>query len=58
MALHDQESKRCHGQTKREHYMRLGDRNGWEWVPCQCRRYLGPEHIADVWAPPITGTGG
>ncbi len=56
MALHDRDTDRCHGQICRTHYYKNGDRNGFEWVPCTCRRYLGPHHIADVWAPgmPLT----
>lgn len=58
MALHDRGTDECHGEIRRPHYYKTGERSGYEWAPCRCRRYLGPDHIADVWAPPITGSEG
>jgi hypothetical protein len=36
----------CREQVRRQHYDSLGDRNGWEWVPCACLRYCGPELLS------------
>jgi len=52
MALHDRDSDECFADEQRPHYSKSGSRNGFEWVQCPCRRYLGPDHIADVWVPP------
>jgi hypothetical protein len=40
-ALHNRETSECTGETKREHYTVTGARNGYEWVQCSCRRYVG-----------------
>jgi hypothetical protein len=36
----------CTEQVRREHYLKGGSRNGWEWVPCACLRYAGPELLS------------
>lgn len=51
LATHDRDTNMCSAEVRRKHYTHRGDRNGWEWMPCACLRYTGPEHIADVWAP-------
>lgn len=52
MALHDKAADKCHGENSRTRFNKNGEAIGVDWVPCPCRRYVGPEHIADVWAPP------
>ena len=52
IAIHDPTSSHCRGSIRREHYYKGGDRNGWEWTPCPCRRYLGPELLRDIWTGP------
>lgn len=42
----------CTADLKREHYQSGGDRNGWEYVPCPCKRYTGPKPIDSFFAPP------
>lgn len=46
---------RCAAQVDRPHYMKHGERNGREWVPCPCLSYDGPEPLPRVWTgePPV-----
>lgn len=39
---------RCHGEIKRGRGM-----DGYEWVPCPCQRYDGPQPLGEVWVPPM-----
>lgn len=39
----------CQAQIERSHYMKHGERNGWEWVACPCQTYDGPEPLPRVW---------
>jgi hypothetical protein len=41
----------CHAQVERPHYWGNGSRNGYEWVPCPCLSYDGPEPLPRVWTP-------
>ncbi len=45
---HEDQTGRCLGQIRRVHYYDSGDRNGKEWVSCDCRRYSGPELLSSV----------
>mgnify|MGYP001597112431 CR=1 FL=1 len=45
-SVHDHPGATCGGQTRREHYWPAGSRNGWEWVPCPCTGYDGPEPMS------------
>lgn len=49
---HDEETGACLADVDRVHYQG-GIWMGRVWVPCACRRYVGPEHISSVWAPPL-----
>lgn len=44
----------CNQDIKRPYYDNLGDRNGYEWVPCRCLKFDGQPPI-DVlgWSPPV-----
>lgn len=42
---------RCHGQEERPFYLAHGVRNGFEWAPCPCRFYDGPEPLPRTWSP-------
>lgn len=52
LALHDRTSGTCAGQDRREHYMRFGDRNGFEWASCACRQYTGTRPIEELLGQP------
>ena len=39
----------CQPQVERPYYWANGDRNGFEWVPCACLSYDGPEPLPRVW---------
>lgn len=51
LALHDPTTGECHGEVRREHYLKGGDRSGWEWLPCTCRQYTGPRPIEELFGP-------
>jgi hypothetical protein len=53
IAVHDPETKQCREQERRDRWDSAGDWVGYDYVPCPCRRYLGPELLADVWSPGI-----
>lgn len=50
LSAHERDTDRCVATVKQE---------WWEggvheaWVPCACVRYTGPQHLADVWLPPV-----
>lgn len=46
ISAHDNNDGPCIGQIRREYYNRYGDRNGYEYVRCTCRRYIGPALIS------------
>lgn len=47
----------CQEDVERPFYNTLGTRNGYEYVPCPCRRYTGPEPLSsDIWVPPMLPT--
>lgn len=39
----------CRAQVERPHYYDNGSRSGFEWVPCPCLSYDGPEPLPRVW---------
>lgn len=41
LALHDLNAGTCHANVKRARYDIIGNRNGFEWRDCACRRYDG-----------------
>lgn len=47
LALHDPQDGTCHGEIKRGSSFE-GDVH---YVPCTCRRYVGPKPIEDLFAP-------
>lgn len=57
LAEHDRDTDRCHAQIRRDKYDSIGDWVGHTWVPCTCRRYVGPQPVESLWMPPITGAG-
>lgn len=52
LAIHNRETGQCHGVIKRKRWRENGDEAGYEWVPCPCQQYTGPEPISQVWVPP------
>lgn len=49
----------CHGQTKRANkWDNAGFAHRWEYVPCPCMAYDGPEPLSSVmaWQPPELGS--
>ena len=53
LALHDVDSRKCHGTITRPHYWASGSRNGREHVDCNCRQYDGPQPLPEFFAPEI-----
>jgi len=47
LALHDTETTRCTAEIRRVRQDAHGNRNGHEWVPCSCQRYVG-EYPVDI----------
>ncbi len=39
----------CKAKVERPHYWSTGERYGYEWVPCPCLSYDGPEPLPRVW---------
>ncbi len=46
LAMHNRDTSICHAEVQRDTL------SGVTFVPCRCQRYVGPEHILDVWTPP------
>lgn len=44
----------CGADIKRSRWNRYGDHAGYEWVPCPCRTYDGPEPLPRVWTGGLT----
>ncbi len=53
LSMHDPETGHCHGQCEVTIKPPKGAYEYTEWRPCTCRRYIGPEPLADVWAAPL-----
>lgn len=45
---HKDQKGPCSAQARRPHYHSGGGRNGYEWVPCGCLHYSGPELLSNV----------
>lgn len=50
LAYHDRQTGHCYAEKSRDMH---NYRGAIEWVRCSCRRYIGPEPLADIWIPPI-----
>jgi hypothetical protein len=60
LAHHDPATNQCHGQElRRDCRNKQGDWIGNQWVPCTCRRYVGPVPVESLFAtptlPPVDG---
>lgn len=53
VAFHEAGVGRCHGQEQRGRYNKLGEWTGYEYVPCACQHYAGPELISAVTMRPV-----
>jgi hypothetical protein len=42
----------CGAEIERPFYWANGHRHGYEWVPCPCLSYDGPEPLPRVWTGP------
>jgi hypothetical protein len=51
LSQHDPESNTCYAELRRETYDKRGRFSGHTWVPCTCRRYIGPRPIDEVFVP-------
>ena len=54
-ALHDPESKACHGSVKTPKHNVVGDQVGYTYPACACRQYVGPVPMPEFFAPEIGG---
>ena len=52
LAMHNRDTGVCHDEVSRNVFDRRGLTVGKTFVPCRCQRYVGPEHVLDVWTPP------
>lgn len=49
---HEDTTGPCLSEVARPYYHDNGDRNGHQWVPCSCARYVGPEPLTELYATP------
>lgn len=46
----------CGKEIKRANeWNTLGTTIGWEWVPCPCQSYDGPQPLPQIWNPNVVG---
>lgn len=45
-----EQAKKCHGEEMRSRYS-AGSWTGYEYAPCPCLSYDGPEPLPKVWTP-------
>jgi hypothetical protein len=53
ISLHVDGIGKCMADLKRDRYNSIGDRIGYNYVPCPCQRYMGPELVTSLWSPGI-----
>lgn len=41
----------CTAEIEQPHYWKTGVREGYEWVPCPCKSYDGPDPLPRLWTP-------
>jgi hypothetical protein len=42
LALHNRDTDRCHAEVGRPQHNQHGEVVGYDYMPCACRRYVGP----------------
>jgi hypothetical protein len=47
---HHEKTGACLAQAERPHYHENGSRNGFEWVPCVCMRYVAPRPVDELFS--------
>jgi hypothetical protein len=57
-SMHDPETGECNAEVAVARYNKDGDWTGYEYRPCACRRYSGPEPMPTYYAPEIAGETG
>ncbi|MFG2195467.1 hypothetical protein [Streptomyces sp. NPDC048639] len=59
LAYHDPKEGRCYAEVKKPvEWDEDGDEIRFAHERCPCRRYAGPEPLATLYAPEVTGGGG
>jgi len=54
LSLHDPETGVCHHQVQRpKKWNSAGKPTSFEFVPCGCRQYDGPERLPSFYVPPV-----
>jgi hypothetical protein len=53
LALHDLAKKTCTGWTKHVTLYENGIERKWEFYPCKCKHYVGPEYLPQYVAPEL-----
>lgn len=53
LSMHDPGTGHCHERVRLLITPPKGGTSYTEWPQCTCRRYIGPEPLADVWAAPL-----
>lgn len=46
ISVHADLTGACQDETERTRWNKFGDHTGYEYVPCACLRYVGPELIS------------
>jgi hypothetical protein len=54
-AMHDPQSKACHGTVKTPEFNRAGGHVGYTYPACACRQYVGPVPMPEFFASEIGG---
>lgn len=55
-ALHDPETKACHGTVKTRKHNAIGDHIGYTYPACACRQYTGPTPMPEFFANEISAS--
>jgi len=57
-SLHDPQTGACNSLVQVARYSSGGSWTGYDYAPCACRRYSGPEPLPQFFAPEIAGETG
>lgn len=52
LALHDPDTKHCHGKVERSSYSTRKGTQSW-YEDCTCRQYVGPQPVEEFFTQPL-----
>jgi hypothetical protein len=55
LSLHDPTNGGCSGKAREGLKYTNGRMTNWNWIPCPCKQYVGPQPLTTIYAPEITG---